>query len=233
MKWNRVRTKGRTRFVANESRGVRLAGGQTARAVLYCLAPALTGRSASVGPAWVGRVCQVCPAVLTVESGAPAVFRQARPAVLAWADSNEAVSNQAVSNQVDSNRAARGLPGCPDRAGLLPPVDWLGLVGFEPGWFGTRLVRTRLVRTRLLRSARLTRGLSGRVGLFPPGVVGWPGLGWFGVSGLLGFSGPGVGFPGIGLPGFPGVLGFLCAGLPGVGWWPPGGFAGRPGLGAG
>jgi hypothetical protein len=62
-------------FVANESRGIRLAGGQTAGALQYCLAPVPMGRSASVGLTCVAPVCQICPAALTVESDAPAVSR--------------------------------------------------------------------------------------------------------------------------------------------------------------
>lgn len=141
--------------------GVRLAGGQSARAVLYCLAPALMGRSASVGLTWVGLtwvapVCRVCPSALTVESGAPAVFRQARLAELAWDDSNQVGSNQAAevcqvaltadsaasvcfrladpdsnlvdSNRVDSNRVAAVHLDCP----VGPRVDSGGLVCFRP-----------------------------------------------------------------------------------------------------
>ena len=44
-----------------ESRGVRLAGGQTALAVLNCLAPALMYQAASVGLIWVAAVYRVCP----------------------------------------------------------------------------------------------------------------------------------------------------------------------------
>ena len=66
VKWNRVRTQGPHPIIADESRGVRLADGETARATLYCLAPAPIGGSASVGLTWVAPVCQACPAALTV-----------------------------------------------------------------------------------------------------------------------------------------------------------------------
>jgi hypothetical protein len=103
VKYNRVRARWPHPIWERESRS-QATGGQTARATVDCLAPMLRGRSALAGLAWVGLtlvavVRQVCPAALTVESGASAVFRQARLVELAWADSNRADSNQAGSNQ--------------------------------------------------------------------------------------------------------------------------------------
>ncbi len=106
--WNTIGCgpNGRTRFVANESRGVRLAGGQTVPAALYCLARALMGGSASAGQSWVVEVRQVCPAALTVESGASAVFRQARLAERAEAD---AVCRAVLTADSDASLCSRHL----------------------------------------------------------------------------------------------------------------------------
>lgn len=89
VKYNRVRTR-RPHPIGEREWGSQATGRPTAHVVLYCLAATLMGRLALVGLTWVAALCQVCPAALTVEPGAPAVFRQARLAELAWADSNQA-----------------------------------------------------------------------------------------------------------------------------------------------
>jgi len=112
---NRVRTKRPHPICCErESRGVRPAG-RPARAAQLCFAPALLGRSVSVGLASAGlasaglasvaAVCQVCPAALTADSAASVCFPQARLADLASAD-----SNQADSTQVGSTPAAVVCP---------------------------------------------------------------------------------------------------------------------------
>jgi hypothetical protein len=58
----------------------------------------LMGCSAWLGLTLVAAVCQVCPAALTVEAGASAVFRQVRLVELAWADLDPADSNQVCLN---------------------------------------------------------------------------------------------------------------------------------------
>src|SRR5579862_1145791 len=109
VKYDRVRT-GRPHPICERESRSQVTGGQTSRVATYCLAPTPMGRSASVGLAWVAVVCQVCPAALTVEWGASAVFRQAPLAELAWADLNQADSNQVCSDRAGSNRAAAVCP---------------------------------------------------------------------------------------------------------------------------
>jgi hypothetical protein len=89
------------------------------------------GRSASVGLTWVAPVCQVYPAARTVESGAPAVFRQARLAE-AWADSNRVAAVYLVGPMVDPGglacfrRALSVGQAVADSAGSVSPVCPVG-----------------------------------------------------------------------------------------------------------
>ena len=152
VKYNQVRTKWPHPICCERESGSQACWRQkrTRCAVLPC--PALMGLSATVSLTWVPPVCQVGFSALTVESGAPAVFRQARLAELAWDDSNQVGSNQAAvvwqvaltadlaalvcfrligpasnqadSSRVDSNRVAAVHLVCPaDRsADSGPPV---------------------------------------------------------------------------------------------------------------